>query len=442
MKILLYGINFAPELTGIGKYTGEMAAWLAARGHQVRVVTAPPYYPAWKVAGGFKNRWHTEAIQSRVAGARRHDDTGSLVVFRCPLWVPPQPGGAKRLVHLASFALTSLPVLLRQMLWRPDVVWVVEPALFCAPAAWAVARLSGARAWLHVQDFEVDAAFDLGLLRGKLLRGAVTGAERWLMRRFDVVSTISQRMHQRLLDKGVAPARAVMAVNWVDMKAFALPDPTGVAAYRKELAIPKGALVALYSGNMGAKQGLELLAEVAKAIAARATHPPGGKQLVFVFCGNGAGRANLVARCQGLANVRFLDLQPADRLPDLLAMADIHLLPQRADAADLVMPSKLTGMLASARPVVATAKPVTELARVVQGCGLVVPPEDPAAFAQALMALAADPVRCERLGNAGFMYAQAHLDKDSVLTKFEADLQALVMTGTVTADHARHEATR
>ena len=94
---------------------------------------------------------------------------GSLVVYRCPLWVPPQPGGIKRLVHRASFALSSLPVMLRQLVWRPDVVWVVEPALFCAPAAVAVARLSGARAWLHVQDFEVDAAFDLGLLRGKLL---------------------------------------------------------------------------------------------------------------------------------------------------------------------------------------------------------------------------------------------------------------------------------
>jgi colanic acid biosynthesis glycosyl transferase WcaI len=357
---------------------------------------------------------------------------GSLQVWRCPLWVPAQPGGVKRLLHLASFALTSIPVMLRHIFWRPDLVWVVEPALFCAPTALVVARLSGAKAWLHVQDFEVDAAFDLGLLRGKRLRSRVAGAERWLMRRFDVVSTISQRMHQRLLSKGVAPSKAVLAPNWVDMAQFALPSADGVAAYRRELGIADGAVVALYSGNMGGKQGLEVLADVARLCS----------ELVFVFCGNGAGRSDLVARCAGLTNVRFLDLQPAKQLPDLLATASIHLLPQRADAADLVMPSKLTGMLASARPVVATAKPGTELANVVQSCGLVVPPEDPAAFAQALMALAADPVRCERLGNAGFLYAQAHLDKNSVLTKFEADLQALVMTGTVTADHARHEATR
>ena len=132
MKILLYGINFAPELTGIGKYTGEMAAWLAAQGHQVRVVTAPPYYPDWAVGAGYSARtWRRERWQG-------------VDVWRCPLWVPPRPGGAKRLVHLASFALSSLPVMLRQLLWRPEVVWVVEPPLFCAPTAWAVAQIGRA----------------------------------------------------------------------------------------------------------------------------------------------------------------------------------------------------------------------------------------------------------------------------------------------------------
>ena len=95
-------------------------------------------------------------------------------------------------------------------------------------------------------------------------RRLVTEAERWLMRRFDVVSTISQRMYQRLLAKEVDAPKAKMAVNWVDMAQFAQPSPTGVAAYRAELKIPDGAVVALYSGNMGGKQGLEVLAELAR----------------------------------------------------------------------------------------------------------------------------------------------------------------------------------
>ena len=360
-----------------------MAAWLAAQGHDVRVVTAPPYYPNWKIGAGYSSQeWRRERWQG-------------VDVRRCPLWVPTRPGGVKRLLHLASFAVSSLPVMLRQLLWRPDVVWVVEPALFCAPAALVVARLSGAKAWLHVQDFEVDAAFDLGLLRGKFLRGVVLGAERWLMRHFDVVSTISQRMQQRLLDKGVAPAQAVLSPNWVDVSAitpggrsFSLQAGMSAQAaqatghgnsFRTKLGIAPDAVVALYSGNMGGKQGLELLADVAKLCLTRAARVQAA--VTFVFCGNGAGRADLMERCASLRNVHFLELQPIERLNELLAMADVHLLPQRADAADLVMPSKLTGMLASGRPVLATAHAGTELASVVQGCGVVVPPEDPAAMA-------------------------------------------------------------
>ena len=408
MKVLFYGINFVPELTGIGKYTGEMAAWLAAQGHDVRVVTAPPYYPNWSVAAGHSGRaWRRE----RWHGAD---------VWRCPLWVPSRPGGAKRLLHLASFALSSLPVMLRQLVWRPDVVWVVEPALFCAPAAWATARLCGASAWLHIQDYEVDAAFDMGLIKGKRLRNWVEAAERWLMRRFDRVSTISGRMLERAIAKGVEPTRLVAFPNWVDLSAIVpLSAPS---AYRAELGIAEGATVALYSGNMGAKQGLEGLAAAAKKLQG---HP----SVKFVFCGDGAGRDDLVSRCAGMPNVCFLPLQPLERLGELLGLADIHLLPQRADAADLVMPSKLTGMLASGRAVIATAAPQTELSQVIAQraqCGLVVPPENAEALAQAIVALAEDPDRRARMGANSRAYAERELDRQAVLLRFEAGLRACV----------------
>ncbi len=110
MRILIYGINYAPELTGIGKYTGEMAEWLAKQGHEVRMVTAPPYYPAWRVADGY-SRWKYT-----------HERLDGVVVWRCPLYVPANPSGLKRLSHLASFALSSLPVMIRQIFWKPDVV--------------------------------------------------------------------------------------------------------------------------------------------------------------------------------------------------------------------------------------------------------------------------------------------------------------------------------
>jgi colanic acid biosynthesis glycosyl transferase WcaI len=454
MKVLLYGINFSPELTGIGKYTGEMAAWLAARGHAVRVVTAPPYYPEWKLAKGYRNWWSVES-HDVVSNA-----SGTLAVYRCPLWVPMRPGGLTRLLHLVSFALSSLPVIWRHIFWRPDVVWVVEPALLCTPAAVTLAKLSGAKAWLHVQDFEVDAAFALGLLRAAYLQKTVAGAERWLMRRFDVVSTISSRMRHRLLEKGVPLGRAVLTPNWVDVSATLKGDlrrhaQLGAMAchhdFRAELGIVSDTVVALYSGNMGAKQGLELLADVASIC--RDWSPQGVRldqtlevppAILFVFCGDGVGRAELVRRCDGLSNVRFLNLQPVERLSALLAMADIHLLPQRADAADLVMPSKLAGMMASGRPVVATARAGTELASVIAGdvdgadagegtnakpktqCGLVVEPGNARAFAQAVQLLAKDAELRVHLGHAGHHYALAHMDRDAILLQFESRLMAVV----------------
>ncbi|HAX22546.1 MAG TPA: colanic acid biosynthesis glycosyltransferase WcaI [Hydrogenophaga sp.] len=408
MKILLYGINFSPELTGIGKYTGEMAAWFAANGHDVRVITAAPYYPAWKVGAGYS------------ASQYRTETWNGVRVYRTPLWVPHQPGGLKRLIHLASFAASSLPVLLAQWRWKPDVVWVVEPPLMCAPAAVAFASLRGAKSWLHIQDYEMDAAFDLGLIKGATLRCWVAGAERWLMRRFDRVSTISSRMVDQALSKGVSAERVVHFPNWVDISGITpLAAPS---AYRADLGLVADAVVALYSGNMGNKQGLEILADVARLLQ-------GDPRIQLVFGGNGSGRADLQTRCAGLPNVRFLDLQPLERLNDWLGLADVHLLPQRADAADLVMPSKLTGMLASGRAVLATANPETELGRVVMqdaACGLVVPPENPAAMAEALRALAADPARRAELGANGRRYAERELSQDVILRRFEAELMALV----------------
>ena len=144
LKILIYGLNYSPELTGIGKYTGEMAAWLQTRGHAVRVVAAPPYYPAWRIWDGYRGSWY-----------RTERGAGKPLVFRTPLYVPAKPTGVKRMLHLCSFMVGSLPVMLRQIFWRPDVVFTVEPTFFGAPLALAVAKLSGAKSWLHVQDFEV-----------------------------------------------------------------------------------------------------------------------------------------------------------------------------------------------------------------------------------------------------------------------------------------------
>jgi colanic acid biosynthesis glycosyl transferase WcaI len=407
MKILVYGINFAPEPTGVGKYTGEMATWLAGAGHEVRAVAAPPYYPMWSVGAGYS------AWRGKV------ENYDGVRVWRTPVWVPKRPSGLKRILHLASFAVLSVPALVRQMFWKPDVVIVVAPAFACAPGGWLVAKVTGAKAWLHIQDFEIDAAFSLGLLKGQVVRRAMVSFESWILRRFDRVSTISQRMIEVLHSKHVDNSRIVSFPNWVDLEKNA-PTPGGPRAFRRELGIPDDAVVALFSGSMVGKQGLEILPVAARALRQRFP------KLYFVLCGQGVARPNLERDCAELDNVRMLDLQPAERLGDLLAMADLHLLPQNAGAADLVMPSKLTGMLASGRPVVATARDGSELARVVTGVGLVVPPGNLEALTEALAQLVESPELRETLGSAARQYAEERLALGRVLADFEFALKRCV----------------
>lgn len=394
MKILIHSANFAPEPTGIGKYSGEMAEWLAAQGHEVRVVAAPPYYPAWKLDE--KYRWPPW----------RHEVWRGVRVWRAPLWVPRKPGGLKRVLHLCTFALSSLPVMLRQVVWRPDVVLTVAPALVCAPAGWLTARLAGAQAWLHVQDFEVDVALQMGLLKGALLGRAIRAAESVLLKRFDVVSTISQRMRQHLVRKGVAPERTHLFVNWADVDR--IKPLTQPSSYRTELGLAPSTRVALFSGTLSAKQGLMVIPQAARLLAHR-------HDVLFVVCGNGPMQPELEQAAQRLPNLRLLPLQPLERLGDLLGLADVHLLPQSLEAEDLVLPSKLTGMLASGRPVVATCRADTELATVVRQFGRVVEPGDAAALAQAISALWADPELRQTLGTQARAHAMQHLTRDGVL---------------------------
>lgn len=394
MRILLYSVNFAPEPTGIGKYSGEMAEWLVEQGHSVRVVAAPPYYPAWKVDPGFARPFYRRELWRGVD------------VWRAPLWVPRTPGGFARILHLLTFALSSFPLMLRQISWRPHLVLTVAPAFLCAPAGLLTARLCGAESWLHLQDFEVDLAFRMGLLKGRLLQRLVLRIERWVLRRFDNVSSISSRMVEQLLHKGVELRRTQYFPNWVDISAIKPSAERG--RYRAELAIAETAAVVLFSGSLGGKQGLMVIPEVATLIAART-------DIVFLICGDGVMKPQLEAAMAGLPNVRFLPLQPAHRLGELLSTADMHLLPQASGAADLVLPSKLSGMLASGRPVIATCHAGTELDSVVSKCGVVVEPEDAPALANAICKLVDDPAVRVELGRRARAYAEANFERDAIL---------------------------
>lgn len=404
MNILILGINYAPEMVGIGPYTAGMAQYLAEVGHSVTVVCAKPYYPQWKVEDEY-----------RGGGVRISVEHGVKVV-RLPIYVPKKPDGKRRLAHHLSFAVRAqLAMISETRRQKPDVVIGIAPSLISIMAARYAARRTGAKLWLHIQDFEVEAAFATGLLDDSgLIANTARRFENWAITA-DRVSTISPQMCAKLAEKGIPKERIVEFRNWANIDEIvplSTPSP-----YREEWGIDRKH-VALYSGNIANKQGIEIVLDAARLLEHR-------KDLAFVVCGNGPDKARLMEISKGLDNLHFQDLQPRERLSELLGMATVHLLPQIAGAADLVLPSKLTNMLASGRPVIATAAPGTGLANEVEGCGLVTQPGEAGAFANAIEMIIDHQTFGALAGKEARIRAVARWSRTATLGRFVLELKEL-----------------
>eukprot|EP01037_Dinobryon_pediforme_P010506 gene10506-10574_t len=402
MNVLIVGLNYAPEPVGIGPYTTGMAEALVHYGHRVVAVTGKAYYPRWEL--------HAD---HRRPGVLRGTENG-VTTIRVPIYIPARPSGVQRVLHHFSYVLSALrPALAAARQDRPDVVICIAPSLLSMLVARWVARRTGARLWLHIQDFEVEAAFATGLLKDGGVIGRIARAfERWSFRATRI-SSISPQMCARLVEGGVAPERVIEFRNWADIDS--IQPMAGVSAYRAEFGITTRH-VALYSGNIANKQGIEILVDVARRLQHR-------EDLTFVIAGEGALRDALVAAASDLGNIRFEPLQPRERLGDLLGLATVHLLPQMAGAADLVLPSKLTNMLASGRAVIATASAGTGLAQECEGCGLITEPGDAAAMAQAIVHLLDHPDERAQFGLAARQRAEERWSRTAILGRFEAELR-------------------
>jgi colanic acid biosynthesis glycosyl transferase WcaI len=412
MRLLLFSINYAPEPTSTGKYTGELGSWLAGRGHTVDAITAPPYYPQWEIPEEYRKRGY---LREDIDGVR---------VYRSPLFVPAagKVGARNRILHESSFNASSSLLWLPSFLSRKryDAVIAVCPPIQIGIYPWLYSRARGVPFVLHVQDLQVDVALRLGMLgEGKASR-LLHGLENHILGSATRVSTITEAMRRRVVEKGVKEERTWLFPNWADTD-FVRPLPQKESV-RRELGARPGDALVLYAGNMGEKQGLDLVLEAAERLRSK----PGIK---FALVGSGAARERLAksAEQKRLRNVRFLPVQPLERLPSILSAGDLHLVVQRREAADLVMPSKLTNILSAGRPSIATADPGTTLHEVLNdhGCGITTPPGDAEELTSGIFRLACDPTERARMGLNARNYAECNLDKDKALIRFESKLQRL-----------------
>jgi colanic acid biosynthesis glycosyl transferase WcaI len=414
MKILITSGNFAPEKTGIGKYTGEMAEWLAARGHEVHVITGFPYYPEWKLAAEYKRTGY------------RQEQWSGVTVHRVPHYIPKDGKVTtvrRMLVDLTMF-LSSLPVWLKlmgQRRTRPDAIFAVCPPTLSCVWPWLASKLTGVPWIYHIQDFQVDAAMQLGMIKQGMMIRTLYAMENRLLQSAHRVSTITEAMRKRTISKGVAEKKTLLLPNWSDVNSIRPIDR--LASFRRALRVGDEQVLFMYAGAMGRKQGLDLVLDAADALKSN-------PQIIFVMVGSGSDAAELQhqAAKRNLTNMHFLPLQPKAMLNEMLGSADVHLVVQKADAADLVMPSKLTNILAAGRPSLVTAAPVTQLweATAGAGTGIAVTPGNLDAFVNAISALANDMSGRAVMGQRARQYAEENLAQDQILARFEQDLLYLI----------------
>lgn len=367
MKVLILSINYWPEVTGIGAFTTYRAEYLANAGHDVEVCTSFPYYPEWEVPGEYAGKF---ALTEQRNGVR---------IVRSYLYVPNPVTSLKRILHEASFILSSAVRLFTRR--RPDVLLVVSPPLGLAVTAILFNRLRNIPFVFDVEDLQPDSAADLSMLPGWAIK-ILYKLEKAAYRRAKLVTTLTPAMKKKIVEKGIAETKVELLEPRMDESLRSLLPSEG-AEFRNRYNLG-GRFLVTHSGNMGVKQGLDVIVNAAAL-------SKGDDSLCFLFVGDGADCERIRRRASGLnlQNVRFLPLLSEPEFRGLLEASGVCLVSQQKAVSEIAFPSKIVTYLAAGRPIIATVNLDSEVARVTQasGAGMVVEPENPEALLAAILDL-------------------------------------------------------
>lgn len=419
LRILVIGINYAPEVTGIAPYTAGLAAGLAARGHAVRAITAMPHYPEWRRRPGY-------------AGWRKREDVDGVDVHRLWHYLPKRPVGFGRLLSEVTFGLRVLV-----SGWgRPDVVLFVSPALFATRIAMIRTRLSRLRrhtvVWvqdLYSRGIVEAAGIDPGAPVARLIRGT----EAAVLQRAEASVVIHEGFVGLAMDLGARPAALHVVRNWTHLRSSVDADARDVV--RRRLGWQEGEVIALHSGNMGVKQALGNVVDAARLADER------DARVRFVFTGTGSERPQLEERARrlGVRRIGFLDTIAQHEFSATLEAADVLLLNEAPGLRETAMPSKLTSYFSAGRPVVAATEASSLTAREVEnsGAGVRVDPADPAALLDEIERITSDESLVFELGGNGRRYSCELLDEAVAVSAFERVLSDVARMGSSAARSSR-----
>ena len=397
LRVVVVGINYAPETTGIAPYTTDLCEHLAAAGAEVTAVAGLPHYPQWSVSQEYR-------------GQRRAEETRNGVrVIRNAHFVPRTQGALRRGLYEGTFLMTSSRAV-RGL--TADLVIAVSPSLSGMTTGERIARRCGAPLGIIVQDLMGQAAGQSGIRGGGRVSAVVSRIERSGLNAADRVAVISDSFAEGVIATGVPADRVSVLRNHAHVQASDLDRHEA----RRRIGWDTDGFVVLHTGNMGHKQDLGNVIRTARlAQGANA-------RLQFVFTGDGNQRHILEDLATGLDNVRFHDPIADDVYPVALRAADVLLVNERSTVVNMSLPSKLTSYFAAGRPVVAAVPPNGSTEREVarSGGGMTAPAGDPSTLLSTIQHLFDSPSRCDHLGAAGRRYATEHLSADAAHERLRA----------------------
>lgn len=400
MNLLILCPHYAPDVAPTGEVMTSITEALAARGHRVHIVTSLPWYRLHDVEPEWRGRaWRTEATP------------WGWITRLHPFPTDKANIAARALGFLGFTGAATLAAIGSR--FGPDAVMVMSPPLPLGVSGWLAARLRRAPWVFNIQDVFPDVAVELGAITDRRVIAVASWLERFLYRRANAVTVLSDDLADNVEAKlhGRRPERVRVIPNFVDTeRVHPLPRDT---PYRDQYGLGDRTVV-MYAGNVGMSQSLGLMLEAARRFSGR-------DDVVFVINGGGSAQSSLVAQAEGLDNLRFVEMQPRERLAEVLATGDLHVIPLKRGLARSSVPSKLYSILAASRPVVASVDAGTEVARTVQeaGAGLAVEPEDADAFCAAVGELVDDRARREAMGAAGRRFVEEWVSPAAVAAAYE-----------------------
>lgn len=400
-KITIIGINYYPEDSAIGLYTTEKAEYLVSKGYIVSVITGFPYYPQWEIRSNYKNKRYF--VKETINGVK---------VYRSKQYVPKDPTFFRRILHILSFTFGNFINLFR--ISKPTIVIAIIPFTTSAFLGWLLKIRYKSKLWVHIQDFEFDAAIDSGLLKAnkKQIISVLQWIEKKVLKKADKVSTISYGMLNKLKKKTTVPSYYL--TNWIDVSLF------DINSKEKHLYLKSDKFKILYSGNIGVKQDWDFFFKVLEKLKLI-------NNIEVIVVGEGAEKSKIVEQTEPFNFVKHYNLVPYKELPLLLSSADLHILFQKNDVIDTVMPSKLLGMMGSAKPSIVTGNLNSEVAAVYKASkgGYFFEGSSVDDVIDCIMKLQDNFLLCQKLGKNARKYVHNKFSKEEVLNKFMSQLEQL-----------------